>query len=107
MIEHLGGSGPDLDDEARALRERAFALARFPNTYIKIPGLGEFVRRAIPVTQPFPFVPPVPDYLAQVYRAFGARRMMRAEAITRRWPVARATRTRCAWCRPSSPRWPG
>lgn len=76
VIEHLGGSGADLDDEARALRERAFALARFPNTYIKIPGLGEFVRRALPVTQPFPFVPPVPDYLAQVYHAFGARRMM-------------------------------
>ncbi len=46
------------------------------NINIKIPGLGEFVRRAIPVTQPFPFVPPVPDYLVQVYRAFGARRMM-------------------------------
>ncbi len=76
VIEHLGGSSPDLDDESRALRERAFALARFPNTYIKIPGLGEFVRRALPVTQPFPFVPPIPDYLAQVYRAFGARRMM-------------------------------
>lgn len=82
VIEHLGGSGPAThpggfpDDDARATRERVFGLARFPNTRIKIPGLGEFARRALPVTQPFPFVAPIPDYLAQVYRAFGPRRMM-------------------------------
>ena len=76
VIEHLGASGPDPDAAARALREKVFALSRFPNTRIKIPGLGEFCQRALPVTQPFPFVAPLPDYLEQVYRAFGPRRMM-------------------------------
>lgn len=76
VIEHLGASGPDPDDAARALRQKVFGLARFPNTRIKIPGLGEFCQRALPVTQPFPFVTPLPDYFAQVLRAFGPRRMM-------------------------------
>lgn len=77
VIEHLGSvSSPDPDDAARATRERVFALSRYPNTRIKIPGLGEFCRRALPVTQPFPFATPLPDYLSQVYRTFGPRRMM-------------------------------
>jgi L-fuconolactonase len=74
VIEHLGGVkvGETEPEEI----DRIWGLSRFPNTYIKIPGLGEFCRRALPVTQPFPFVTPIPDYLAQVYRAFGPRRMM-------------------------------
>lgn len=77
VIEHLGSqSRPDADDSERALRQRAFALARFPNCFIKITGLGEFCPRAMPVTEPFPFVQPVPPYLRQVYDAFGPARMM-------------------------------
>jgi L-fuconolactonase len=58
-------------------RERAFALARFPNASIKVPGLGEFARRALPVAQgDFPFVQPIPDYLEQARVAFGPSRMM-------------------------------
>jgi L-fuconolactonase len=76
VIEHLGSvSSPD-PHEDRALRQAVFDLACFPNTYIKIPGLGEFCRRAVPVSEPFPFVQPIPDYLAQVYASFGAARMM-------------------------------
>jgi L-fuconolactonase len=80
VIEHLASVGrPDPDNEAarRAQRERAFALARFPNACIKVPGLGEFVGRAMPVpTGEFPFVQPIPDYLEQVYTVFGPSRMM-------------------------------
>jgi L-fuconolactonase len=77
VIEHLGEVKSNVVEETPdEVRERIFALARFPNAYIKIPGLGEFCRRALPVTQPFPFVRPIPDYLTEVYRAFGPRRMM-------------------------------
>jgi L-fuconolactonase len=77
VIEHLGShSRPDADDAERALRQQAFALARFPNTRIKITGLGEFCRRALPVAEPFPFVQPIPPYLHEAYDAFGPRRMM-------------------------------
>lgn len=74
VIEHLGGV--KVGETASEAIERIWALSRFPNTYIKIPGLGEFCRRALPVTQPFPFVTPIPDYLAEVCQAFGPRRMM-------------------------------
>lgn len=77
VIEHLGAlSKPDADAAEGAARRRVFALARFPNTYIKITGLGEFCQRAIPVTAPFPFVRPLPDYLARAFEAFGPTRMM-------------------------------
>jgi L-fuconolactonase len=77
VIEHLGslgraggeGSGPQVV-------QRVLALARFPNAYIKIPGLGEFCRRAMPVREPFPFEEPIPPLLGQVYDAFGPDRMM-------------------------------
>ncbi len=77
VIEHLGShSHPDTTDAERATRQQAFALARFPNCAIKVTGLGEFCHRAMPVTEPFPFVQPIPPYLQQVYDAFGPQRMM-------------------------------
>ena len=77
VIEHLGSlSKPDDDEAGAAARREVFELSRFPNTYIKITGLGEFCRRAIPVTEPFPFVRPLPDYLARAYNSFGPARMM-------------------------------
>jgi L-fuconolactonase len=76
VIEHLGGHSPVDADAGRALSQRVFALARFPNTSIKIPGLGEFCPRAMPVTEPFPFIQPIPPYLPQAYAAFGPQRMM-------------------------------
>lgn len=77
VLEHLASvSRPDQNDTDRVTREKAFALARFPNTYIKVTGLGEFCQRALPVTEPFPFVEPIPPYLDLVYEAFGPRRMM-------------------------------
>ncbi len=77
VIEHLGAlSRPDEDEATSAARREVFGLARFPNTYIKVTGLGEFGRRALPVVAPFPFVRPLPDYLARAYDAFGPARMM-------------------------------
>ena len=77
VIEHLGSlSKPDDDGAAAIARRKVFDLACFPNIYIKITGLGEFCRRAIPVVEPFPFVRPLPDYLARAYDTFGPARMM-------------------------------
>ncbi|MGI8690592.1 MAG: amidohydrolase family protein [Thermomicrobiales bacterium] len=77
VLEHLGShSRPDTTDSERALRQHVFALARFPNCFIKVTGLGEFCQRAMPVTEPFSFVQPIPPYLRQAYDAFGPRRMM-------------------------------
>ena len=75
VIEHLGGlNRPDPGQEE--LRQKVFGLARYPNTYIKIHGLGEFSQRAMPVKEPFPFVEPIPSLLEQAYEAFGPSRMM-------------------------------
>ena len=77
VIEHLGSlNRPDADDAEGAARRGVFALARYHNAAIKITGLGEFCRRALPVTAPFPFTRPLPDYLARAYAAFGPGRMM-------------------------------
>jgi L-fuconolactonase len=79
VIEHLASVGRAAHDEAEfsAQLARAFDLARFPNTLIKVPGLGEFARRAMPVPgAEFPFVQPIPDYLEQAFTAFGPSRMM-------------------------------
>ena len=75
VIEHLGsdrpvGAGPP--DQTRA----AFGLARFPNVYMKIPGLGEIFPRAMPPTAPFPFQRPVPGLLQAAVAAFGPDRLM-------------------------------
>ena len=53
-----------------------FDLARFPNAYVKIHGLGEFSQRAMPPTEPFPFVEPIAPLIEMAYEAFGASRMM-------------------------------
>ncbi len=77
VVEHLGSvNNSDGEAAPHELRRKAFALARFPNVYLKIHGLGEFATRAMPARQPFPFVEPVPPLLELAYEAFGPRRMM-------------------------------
>lgn len=71
VIEHLGGLKGE--DEHRG---KVFDLARHPNAYMKIHGLGEFSRRAMPVKEPLPFVEPIPRLLDDAYRAFGPSRLM-------------------------------
>jgi predicted TIM-barrel fold metal-dependent hydrolase len=76
VVEHLGGlKGPD-DDQQQALRRRIFGLARFPHAHIKMHGLGEFQPRAMPATEPSPFVQPISSLLEAACEAFGASRVM-------------------------------
>lgn len=78
VVEHLGSdAGPaDVDPSEDQTQRGAFQLARFSNVYMKVPGLGEFCDRALPVSQPFPFVRPILQLLRIAYDAFGAGRLM-------------------------------
>ena len=77
VLEHLGGGvAPVASPEALAERQRVFALARFPNVYLKVPGLGEYCRRALPVREPFPFETPIPPLLDWALEAYGPERLM-------------------------------
>jgi L-fuconolactonase len=73
VIEHLAGVRPEPELDY-GLFERAMALARFPNTTIKLPGFGELISRPMPFREP-PFGDP-PPAVRMAYDAFGARRMM-------------------------------
>ncbi|HUG60659.1 MAG TPA: amidohydrolase family protein, partial [Methylomirabilota bacterium] len=66
----------DRVDVERDARRRTFGLARFPNVFIKIPGLGEFCSRAQPLAAPNPFAQPEPPLLEQALDAFGSHRLM-------------------------------
>ena len=50
-------------------------LAKYPNTYMKIPGLGEFCARPNPFRQPYPFEE-VPPLIEMAVDAFGPERLM-------------------------------
>ena len=77
VIEHFGAStNRDREGVLDDVRRKVLALSRFPNTYMKIHGLGEFAARAMPVAEPFPFVRPIPPRLREIYDTFGANRMM-------------------------------
>ena len=77
VIEHLGAENrPGGADVTYPRSPSVFDLARYPNAYIKVHGLGEFSQRAMPVREPFPFVEPIPPLLTLAYEAFGANRMM-------------------------------
>jgi L-fuconolactonase len=77
VMEHLGSRNyPDGEPAPYETRQRALSVARFPNVYVKVGGLGEFCTRAMPVTEPFPFEEPVPPFIEMAYQAFGPERMM-------------------------------
>ncbi len=77
VIEHLGAMNhPDVDEAARALRQQAITLARFPNVFMKVPGLGEIAKRAMPPRKDYPFEEPIPPDLDLAYEAFGPERLM-------------------------------
>lgn len=78
VLEHLGStSQPDSDAAAQAQRELVFELARFPNVYMKIPGLGELTKRkAPPPASGSPFELAIPAILQKAITAFGPRRLM-------------------------------
>jgi L-fuconolactonase len=77
VVEHLGsGNHPEAEDVPAEIRANVFQLARFPNVYVKIHGLGEFCRRIVPAVTGFPFERPIPPLLERAYAAFGPSRMM-------------------------------
>ncbi len=77
VIEHLGSlNQPDGEAPPYPVRRKVFGLARFPNVYMKVHGLGEFARRRLPVAGPFPFETPLPPLLELAYQAFGPSRLM-------------------------------
>jgi L-fuconolactonase len=77
ILEHLGSTPrPDGEPPPYEIRRKVFSLARFPNVYIKVHGLGEFCERPFPAVAPFPFAGQVPPILEMAYQAFGPQRMM-------------------------------
>lgn len=79
ILEHLGlcpphGSFPD-EKPPYATYKQVLELAKYPNTLIKIPGIGMLIKRAVPFRQPMPFEN-IPPYAKMAYEAFGPRRMM-------------------------------
>ena len=75
VFEHLGGAGiwaVGVKQEAKppySQFRQMLQLARYPNTYIKIHGMGEFC------PPPFPYED-VPPFVDMAYDAFGPQRMM-------------------------------
>jgi L-fuconolactonase len=76
VLEHLAGVGTSHPTWKPDVHAQVVALARYPSLYVKIPGLGEFCERAMPVREPFMFVEPIPDLLPRFYDAYGPRRLM-------------------------------
>jgi L-fuconolactonase len=74
IIEHLGRIGRNESPPYRRFR-KILALARYPNTYIKVHGLGEICPRPIPFPQPMRFAN-IPPFMEMAYDAFGASRIM-------------------------------
>ena len=74
IIEHLGGAGQDTTPPHNAYR-KVLALAQYPNTFMKVPGLGEISQRFMPFRQPFPFET-VPPLIEMAIDAFGTHRLM-------------------------------
>lgn len=74
IVEHLAGIRQGAEPPY-ATYKKALALANYPNTYIKVGGLGEISARPT-VLEPrfsFDFTPPL---IEMAYDAFGPRRMM-------------------------------
>jgi L-fuconolactonase len=78
VLEHLGAtSTPDISADACAARERVFELHRFPNVFLKLPGLGELVPRLSPLPQDGPVFPlDCPLEVTRALTCFGAARLM-------------------------------
>jgi L-fuconolactonase len=75
VLEHLGGIGrPDFDG-SEPTRAAVFALARFPNVTLKVPGLGQMGKRTSLSNDP-PVDAEAADSLLAAVTHFGADRLM-------------------------------
>jgi L-fuconolactonase len=75
IIEHLGKAKVD-EAAPYPLYQETLTLAKLPNVYIKVGGLGEICKRPFPFHDPFYAVEGVPPFIKMAYEAFGASRMM-------------------------------
>ena len=79
IVEHLGGVGGLLGEgdstPPHDTYRKVLALSKYPNVYMKVPGLGEISTRAMPVKTPFPF-DDAPPLIEMAIEAFGANRLM-------------------------------
>ena len=80
ILEHLGGVGPYWGPTrpektiAGSLFAEVLSLANYPNIYMKVPGLGEFMPRPTPMCNPpFQNVEPL---IEMAVHAFGSSRLM-------------------------------
>ena len=74
VLEHLAGAYRPQEAPYNDYK-KALTLSKFPNTYIKFGGLGEFSVRPVPLAAQFSFAD-VPPLLDMAYDAFGSKRMM-------------------------------
>ena len=79
VLEHLAGvyipRSPESAIAPYAWYKTALSLAKYPNTYLKFGGLGEFCQRPLRFPSQFD-LSPVPPLLEMALEAFGPRRMM-------------------------------
>ena len=74
IVEHLGGGGSDTSPRYESYR-KVLGLARYPNAFMKVPGLGELCPRPMPLRQPFP-LESIPPLIEMAVEAYGSRRLM-------------------------------
>ena len=74
IVEHLAGVGQGAQAPYSTFK-KALALANYPNTYIKVGGLGEISVRPSELKPGFAF-DYTPPLIEMAYDAFGPRRMM-------------------------------
>jgi len=75
VIEHLGCRREDTTPPYSMYR-RVLALAHYPNTFMKVPGLGEICQRPARFPQPAAPFERIPPVIEMAMDAFGARRLM-------------------------------
>lgn len=77
VLEHLGGtSRPHAGNADPSSRSQVFELAKFPNVYLKVPGLGELVPRNGTLTADGIPLDPCPEILRLALERFGPDRLM-------------------------------
>lgn len=74
IVEHLAGVGSGAQPPYVQFK-KAMALANYPNTYLKVGGLGEISTRPPALLPKFRF-DDTPPLIEMAYDAFGPRRMM-------------------------------
>ncbi|MBI2872461.1 MAG: amidohydrolase [Chloroflexi bacterium] len=75
IVEHLGFVGRGGKPPFTTYR-KILALSKYPNVYMKVPGLGEIMARPIPARDPTFDLSKAPPFIDMAIEAFGANRLM-------------------------------